>query len=292
MANLKEIRTRISSVISTKQITSAMKMVAAARLRKAQNAIIQLRPYASKLHEILQTIAGEMDDTDENLYSQERHPNKILIVLVTSNRGLCGAFNANIIKKALDLAHVQYPEQLKEGNLHYMSIGKKGRDYLKIKQLSIVKYSEELGEKPQYDAAVEFTEELMDLFVSGEYDRIHLVYNQFKNAAVQIQVAEQLLPVEVTETESPMNHDFIFEPDRDKIITEIIPKSLRTQVYKSLIDSYAAEQGARMTAMHQATDNATELLRELHLTYNKARQADITKEILEIVGGANALEQQ
>lgn len=294
MANLKEIRTRIKSVASTQQITSAMKMVAAAKLRKAQDAILRFRPYAQRMQEILSMIAESMDSQSENVYTELREPDKILVLLFTSNRGLCGAFNANAIRKALSMAWGKFGRQLEAGNLHFMCIGKKGSDFLRSYKLPIYATHTGIAEKPRYDDTGSLADELMEKFRKKEFDRIILIYNQFKNAAVQVLTEETFLPVEVKKEENPFMlkkfHDFIFEPSREEIVQTLMPTSLRLQLFKVITDAYAAEQGARMTAMHQATDNATELIRELRLNYNKARQAAITKEILEIVGGANAME--
>lgn len=294
MANLKEIRTRIKSVASTQQITSAMKMVAAAKLRKAQDAILRFRPYAQRMQEILSMIAESMDSQSENVYTELREPDKILVLLFTSNRGLCGAFNANAIRKALSMAWGKFGRQLEAGNLHFMCIGKKGSDFLRSYKLPIYATHTGIAEKPRYDDTGSLADELMEKFRKKEFDRIILIYNQFKNVAVQVLTEETFLPVEVKKEENPFMlkkfHDFIFEPSREEIVQTLMPTSLRLQLFKVITDAYAAEQGARMTAMHQATDNATELIRELRLNYNKARQAAITKEILEIVGGANAME--
>ncbi len=291
MPSLKEIRTRIKSVVSTRQITSAMKMVAAAKLRRAQDSILQLRPYAVKLQEILGDIAAGMEGETENVFAEEREPNHVLVILVTSNRGLCGAFNSNVIKMARAFVHEEFEAQLGKNQARFLCIGKKGNDYLKNRKYPIVAHYTDLIEKPAFQDVASLANELMERFMNREYDRIYLVYNQFKNAAVQVQTVEQFLPVSVSEhqDESGPRADYIFEPSRAEMVETLIPRTLRIQLFKALTDSYAAEQGARMTAMHQATDNATELLRELQLNYNKAGQAAITKELSEIVGGANAL---
>ncbi len=291
MASLKEIRTRITSVSSTKQITSAMKMVSAAKLRKAQDAILQMRPYANKLHEILTSLASSLDDADDNKYGKQRPVEKVLLVTISSNRGLCGGFNSNIVKKVLELKETQYADQFAKGNVDVIAFGKKAADILKHRGIESREAHNEVFEDLSFDNVTGFAEMLMEKFVSGEYDRIDLVYNQFKNAAVQILAQEQFLPVKIEESDDKQvaNKDYIFEPSKAFIVQELIPKSLRIQFYKALLDSHASEHGARMTAMHQATDNATELIRELKLHYNKARQTAITNEILEIVGGAEAL---
>jgi len=292
MANLKEIRVRISSVVSTKQITSAMKMVSAAKLKKAQDSIIQLRPYAQKLNEILKNISSSLDSADDNIYGKERQVKNVLIVLITSNRGMCGAFNSNAIKTALNAANTSYESQLKQGRLNFVCIGKKGNDFLRIKRYPILQSYNEILDKPTFDKVIPVASEIMQLFVSAQYDKVILVYNKFKNAAVQQLVEEQFLPVpkqEKDDKDKGMKSDYIFEPSKEFIMKELIPKSLKVEFFKAILDSYASEHGARMTAMHKATDNATEMIKQLTLNYNKARQAAITGEILEIVGGAEAL---
>jgi len=294
MPNLKEVRTRISSVKSTQQITSAMKMVAASKLRRAQNAILQMRPYAAKLKEILQNLSASLDSGDDSsIYSEQREPGKVLLVAVSSNRGLCGAFNANVIKKTNLLIHETYQSQYKAGNLSLITIGRKVSEYYSKRDYNVLETHDELFDQLTFENVSELTEKVMGLFKDKAYDRVDIVYNQFKNAATQILNAEQFLPVEAVEMEesnsSNSNVDYIFQPDKQEIVLDLIPKSLKVQFYKAILDSYAAEHGARMTAMHQATDNAQELLKNLNLAYNKARQAAITNEILEIVSGAEAL---
>ncbi|MCK4700275.1 MAG: ATP synthase F1 subunit gamma [Bacteroidales bacterium] len=290
MANLKDLRVRINSVKSTRQITSAMKMVAAARLRKAQNRIIQLRPYANKLHKLISTLSNHLNEEEGNNYSTVRDEEKILIILITSNRGLCGAFNSVAIKNAINLADNVYRSQLNKGNVHFLAIGKKGADFLKRKKYNLVDSKNELFDSLSFQTVAPLAENIMKQFINEEYDKIELVYNQFKNAAVQNITTEQFLPVVINEEEEGKHLPFyIFEPDKERIILELIPKSLKIQFYKAIIDSFVSENGARMTAMHKATDNATELIRDLNLEYNKARQNAITKELLDIVGGAEAL---
>lgn len=292
MANLKEVRTRIESVNSTKQITSAMKMVAASKLRRAQNAITTMRPYAAKLQELMQDLNRSVEQADDNKYAVVRPAEKILLVPVTSNRGLCGAFNTNVIRATVKLINEDFEAQHKAGNLKVFCIGKKGEDFFKSRKMSIYKANNHVFDNLVFTEVVPIAQELMDIFVAGEFDKIIFVYNQFKNAATQRLIHEQFLPVEMPQLEDDKQHeglDYIFEPGKDQILDELIPKSLKIQVYKMLLDSFASEHGARMTAMHKATDNATELLKDLKLSYNKARQAAITNEILEIVGGANAL---
>ena len=290
MANLKDLRTRINSVKSTRQITSAMKMVAAAKLRKAQNRIVQLRPYSNKLHKLISTLSNNLNEEEGNNYSTVRDEEKILIILLTSNRGLCGSFNSVAIKNAINLADNVYKSQLNKGNVHFLAIGKKGAEYLKRKNYNLVDSKSELFDSLSFQTIAPLAENIMKQFINEEYDKIELVYNQFKNAAVQNITKEQFLPVVINEEEDGKHLPFyIFEPDKERIIKELIPKSLKIQFYKTIVDSFVAENGARMTAMHKATDNATELIRDLNLEYNKARQNAITKELLDIVGGAEAL---
>ncbi|QDO93122.1 ATP synthase F1 subunit gamma [Formosa sediminum] len=284
MANLKEIRNRIASVSSTMQITSAMKMVSAAKLKKAQDAITAMRPYSDKLTELLQTLSATIDSDISNKYSEQREVNKVLIIPVTSNRGLCGAFNSNIIKEVNNLVQTKYAGK----DVSYFVIGKKANDAFK-KTNKIVANRSDVFDDLSFENVAEIAESLMQKFVAGEFDKIDIVYNQFKNAATQIVTTEQFLPISPIEVEKDVNTDYIFEPSKLEIIEQLIPKSLKNQLFKGLRDSFASEHGARMTAMHKATDNATELRDQLKLTYNKARQAAITNEILEIVGGAEAL---
>ncbi|MDP2540178.1 ATP synthase F1 subunit gamma [Tenacibaculum discolor] len=284
MANLKEIRNRITSIKSTMQITSAMKMVSAAKLKKAQDAITAMRPYSSKLTELLQTLSATLDSDAGGVYSTEREVNKVLLVTVTSNRGLCGGFNSSIIKETVKTINEKY----NDATVDLLTIGKKGNDILS-KEYTVIENRSNIFDDLTFENVAQVAEQLMNLFVDGSYDKIEIIYNRFKNAATQIPQVEQFLPIQPVEGESNANLDYIFEPSKEEIILELIPKSLKTQLYKAIRDSFAAEHGARMTAMHKATDNATELRDELLLTYNKARQAAITNEILEIVGGAEAL---
>jgi len=284
MANLKEIRNRIASVSSTMQITSAMKMVSAAKLKKAQDAITAMRPYADKLTELLQGLSASLDEDAGSKFSEKREVNKVLVVAITSNRGLCGAFNTNIIKQSTVLADTTYAGK----QVDIVAIGKKANDILEKKYNVIANHST-VYDDLTFDNVATIAEELMALFVDGSYDKIEIVYNKFKNAATQIIMTEQFLPIVPVEGEVNEATDYIYNPSKEEIIEELIPKSLKTQLYKGIRDSFASEHGARMTAMHKATDNATELRDQLKLTYNKARQAAITNEILEIVGGAEAL---
>mgnify|MGYP001480358775 FL=1 len=286
MANLKETRNRITSVKSTMQITSAMKMVSAAKLKRATDAITKMRPYAEKLQEILVNLTSGDEGSDDNIYAAKRPEEKVLIVSVTSNRGLCGGFNAYINKSCLNLANNEYASK----EVSFLCIGKKGGEFLTNKGLNVINTEIELFNDLNFDTVAPIAEGVMSEFVEGNYDKVILVYNHFKNAAIQIVQNEQFLPVVVDETELNANAtDYIYEPNKEEIISELIPKSLKTQFYKALLDSVAGEHGARMTAMHKATDNAKDLADRLTLEYNKARQAAITTEILEIVGGAEAL---
>lgn len=289
MANLKEIRNRISSVSSTMQITSAMKMVSAAKLKKAQDAITAMRPYSDKLTELLQSLSATMEGEAGSKFAEQREVERALVVAITSNRGLAGAFNSNIIKELTRLNQ----NELKGVAVSYMAIGKKANDFVS-KQSPVLSNKSDLFDDISYDNVAAIAEELMELYVSGEFDKIVIVYNSFKNAATQVVMTEDFLPLKpVAKDEDAIQAekelDYIFEPSKEKIIEELIPKSLKMQLYKGVRDSWASEHGARMTAMHKATDNATELRDQLKLTYNKARQAAITNEILEIVGGAEAL---
>jgi len=284
MANLKEIRNRITSIGSTMQITSAMKMVSAAKLKKAQDAITAMRPYANKLTELLQSLSATLDSDAGGVYANERELKKVLLVVITSNRGLCGAFNSSVIKKSIDLIQSTYTGK----QIDVLAIGKKGNDLLS-KEYTIVDNKSEIFDNLSFDNVAEIANHLMELFAEESYDRIDIVYNKFKNAATQIISHEQFLPIVPATDAEDINTDYIFEPSKVEIVKGLIPKSLKTQLYKAIRDSFAAEHGARMTAMHKATDNATELRDELLLQYNKARQAAITNEILEIVGGAEAL---
>ncbi len=284
MANLKEIRNRISSVSSTMQITSAMKMVSAAKLKKAQDAITAMRPYSDKLTELLQNLSASLDADSGNKFSQTRTVNKVLLVAITSNRGLCGAFNTNIIKQTTVLAKEVYGGK----QVDVMAIGKKANDILR-KRFTIIANHSGVYEELTFENVAGIAEDLMALYINGTYDKIEIIYNKFKNAATQIIMTEQFLPIASMKGAVSTNTDYIFEPSKEEIVEQLIPKSLKTQLYKGIRDSFASEHGARMTAMHKATDNATELRNQLKLTYNKARQAAITNEILEIVGGAEAL---
>lgn len=292
MANLKAIRIRISSVKSTRQITSAMKMVSAAKLRKAQDKIIRLKPYARKLHEIIAGLSQSLAEREiENVYARNTSEEKILAVVITSNRGLCGAFNSNVIREARRVVSEDYMEQFSKGNVTFLTIGKKGYDYLKKQKVNMLPERNNLFNELTFDNVSVVAGEVMKSFLSGEFDKVVLVYNQFRNAAVQNLTTELFLPVQTVAkgSKGAVSADYIYEPSGEEIIKELIPKSLKIQFYKAVLDSYVAEHGARMTAMHKATDNATGMIRDLTLQYNKARQAAITNQILEVVSGAEAL---
>jgi len=291
MANLKEVRNRIVSVSSTQQITKAMKMVSAAKLKRATNAIVQLRPYAEKLKDILANLSASLED-DTSPFLQDREPNKVLVIVVSSNRGLAGAFNANVIKTANNLIAEKYSAQLKAGNVSIVGIGKKGQEYYQRRKYNVIGNNNELYTDLNFINVSHVTESIMEGFLKGEYDRVELVYNRFKNAVVQFLTVEQLLPVPKAEKKQEANAhlvDYILEPSQEEIVEQLIPKNIKLQVYKAVLDSYASEHGARMTAMDKATDNAGELIKALKLSYNQARQAAITTELTEIVSGAAAL---
>ena len=292
MANLKAIRIRISSFKSTRQITSAMKMVSAAKLRKAQDKIVRLRPYANKVHDLLVDLLQSLSDSEvENIYGRVSPPEKILIIVITSNRGLCGAFNTNVINETRRIISEKYVSQFQKGNLTLLTIGKKGFDYFRRRDVKILPDQNNLFNDLTFDNVNILAEMIMKSFASMEFDRVELVYNQFKNAAVQNLTSEVFLPVETVPAGKVKTTptDYIYEPNQEEIIRELIPKSLKIQFYKAILDSFVAEHGARMTAMHKATDNATTLIRDMTLQYNKARQSAITSQILEVVSGAEAL---
>ena len=289
MPSLKEVRNKIVSVGSTMQITSAMKMVSAAKLKRAQDAITQMRPYENKLKEILQNVSSSVD-VSENVYARPSVNKNVLILTISSNRGLAGAFNANVIKKTNALIAGEF----KGAEVTVLPIGKKVTDAFKKTKYSISgqdlpNNGTQLLDKLSYELAGPFMQMVIDAFLNKQFDKVVVVYNQFRNAAVQVASNEQLLPIVATAGAKASNADYIFEPNQDYMVNQLIPRSVKTQFYKALLDSVASEHGARMTAMHKATDNAKAMQRELKITYNKARQASITKEILEIVGGAEAL---
>jgi len=306
MANLKEVRTRIASVNSTMQITSAMKMVSAAKLRRSQNAILTLRPYASKLSEIMQDLSSSLQTSNEGVYTKIHKENpedeKILIIPVASNKGLCGIFNATVIRETISFIKENYQTHFDKGNVDILCISKKVYETLKFKKVPHIEPRFEILDDLTYDNTLPFAEELMNDFVNEKYDRIIFIYNQFKNAGSQVLVKEQFLPIVNKEEITPLTPDgrsvamtmqsdveYIFQPSKAEILETLVPKSLKLQVFKILLDSITSEHGARMVSMTKATDNAVELLKTLNLSYNKARQSAITNEIIEIVGGANAL---
>jgi F-type H+-transporting ATPase subunit gamma len=289
MANLKEVRNRITSVTSTQQITKAMKMVSAAKLKRATNAIVQLRPYANKLRDILAQVSASVEGNDSP-YTQDRVPSKVLIVVVTSNRGLAGAFNANAIKTTNNLIATKYADQFARGDVSMVAIGKRGHDFFTKRNFNVIGNHNELFNNLDFENVSKVTEYIMNEFKEGNIDRVEVVYNQFRNAAVQVLTSEQLLPLLPEEkSNDAVELDYIIEPSKEKIIEELIPKAIKIQLYKAVLDSNASEHGARMTAMDKATENAGDLLKQLKLSYNQARQAAITTELTEIVSGAAAL---
>ncbi len=295
MGNLKEIRNRIKAVKSTQQITKAMKMVAASKFKKAQDNITKIRPYVSKLQEILANLSQNADAIEGSPYLAQRPVNNVLLVVVTADRGLCGAFNSAIIKLTLQTIQEKYKTQYEKGNLHLICVGKKGLDYFTRRNYKVIAQYPGIFQKLSFDSTVSIAEEIMQYFTDEKYDVVDIVYNQFKNVVTQLRVVEPFLPVKAEQvvvqntTKQNANTDYIFEPSPEVIIKDLIPKSLKIKFYKALLDSNAAEQGSRMTAMDTATENATELLNQLNLNYNRARQAAITTELTEIVSGAEAL---
>lgn len=294
MPSLKEVKNRINSVVSTQQITKAMKMVAAAKLRRAQDRIIQMRPYSQKLQAILENVSATMNtDSLSNPYAEEREVEKVLLVLVTSDRGLCGGFNSNAIKALRNHIEENYKSQFHKGNVELMCIGSKGYDFYRRRDYPINNKYVELFTNLSFEEVKGAAEYAMDGFAAGKFDQVDIIYNEFKNVATQVTKVEQFLPLQSFGEESAERNgieiDYIFEPGKEEIVKTLIPKTLKIVFYRALLESNAGEQGARMTAMDKATDNASELLKELKLTYNRTRQAAITKEILEIVGGAEAL---
>jgi len=292
MANLKEVRNRISSVNSTQQITKAMKMVSAAKLKRATNAIVELRPYANKLKELLSNLSSSLED-GSSPFLQQREPVRVLVVAVTSNRGLAGAFNSNIIKTTNNLIAEKYSEQFKAGNVSIVAIGKKAQEFYERRKYNVVGNNNEVYNDLNFNTVSAITESIMEGFLKGKYDRVEIVYNHFRNAAVQFLITEQLLPVPKSEQEAEIKNakqvDYILEPSQEEIVAELIPKNIKIQLYRAVLDSVASEHGARMTAMDKATENAGDLLKALKLSYNQARQAAITTELTEIVSGAAAL---
>ncbi|MEP5611823.1 MAG: ATP synthase F1 subunit gamma [Cyclobacteriaceae bacterium] len=293
MANLKEVKGRISSVMSTQQITKAMKMVAAAKLRRAQDRIIQMRPYATKLSEIMQNVAASGGGGADNPYSEERGTSSVLLIVVTSDRGLCGGFNTSVFKHTKALIDEKYSNAEQSGGLEILPIGKKAYEFFKKRRYHVIDTYFNLFQDLNFDEVKEAAEFVLNSFKDGKYDQVEIIFNEFKNVATQVVRNEQFLPLQQTEAEpdATPNAEYIYEPSQEFIFNELVPKSLKIQFYKAVLESNASEHGARMTAMDKATENADELLKELRLTYNRTRQAAITKEILEIVGGAEALAQ-
>lgn len=296
MASLKEVRTRIDSINSTIQITNAMKMVAASKLRKSQNAIVTMRPYANRLKKIMQDLELRLYKSTESIYMTTRHAEKILIIPITSNKGLCGVFNGNVIRTTINTINKKYQEQFNKNQVDIFCIGSKGEETLKFKKYDVKGNENTILDHLTYSATIPFTEKLMKDFVDQKYDRIIFIYNQFKAAGTQIMKEEQFLPIEVPDNVDKIDKiddeiKYIFQPNKEEIFNTLIPKSLKIQAYKILLNSYTSEQGARMVSMTKATDNAKELLKELNLTYNKARQSAITNEIVEIVSGSDALKE-
>ncbi|HYG03974.1 MAG TPA: ATP synthase F1 subunit gamma [Chryseosolibacter sp.] len=291
MPSLKEVKSRIVTTISTQQITKAMKMVSAAKLRRAQDRITQMRPFAQKLNSILRNLSAAQPGDSDNWYTATREENKILIVAISSDRGLCGSFNSNVFKAVNRVIDEKYPEQFRKGHVTVLSIGKKTADYFGKRKCNLVSDYTMLFSSLSFDNVSTAAEYIIDAFKAGKYDKVELVYNEFKNVATQILRVEQFLPIlpPPLTASTAIQIDYIYQPDQTEILIGLIPKSLKVQLYKAVLDSNAAEHGARMTAMDKATENAGELLKELKLTYNRTRQAAITKEILEIVGGAEAL---
>ncbi|MCL4144505.1 UNVERIFIED_CONTAM: hypothetical protein GTU68_020637 [Idotea baltica] len=290
MASLKEVRNRISSVNSTMQITKAMKMVAAAKLRRAQDAITQMRPYANKLNQLIATVSANSETGSQSPFTAVRPVEKVLVISVTSDRGLCGAFNSNIIKATNALINDKYSSQLAAGNVTVKALGKKAFDGLKRLGYTVNGNHTDIFTKLSFAEAREAAEEAMDAFEAGTYDEVILVFNEFKNVATQIIRTEQMLPlVNKVDESAASNTDYIFEPSEEEIILDLMPKAIKMHLYKAVLESNASEHGARMTSMDKATENGGDLLKDLKVVYNRTRQAAITKEILEIVGGAEAL---
>jgi F-type H+-transporting ATPase subunit gamma len=288
MANLKEIRIRIASVRSTQKITSAMKMVSAAKLRRAQTAIYKLRPFADKLNGILSNITTA-EECENNPLAEVRPVENIVFILIASNKGLCGGFNNAVIKESESLLRTQYSQWHRNGKVQFIGIGKRISDYLKARKYPVLGFYDDFTNSPSFEAVANLAEEVMSKFTRKEVDKVVIIYNEFKNAATQFLINEQYLPILPAAVEDGVNSDYIFEPNKAEMYKMLIPKVMKTKLYKAVLDSVASEHGARMTAMHKATENADELIKELNLTYNKARQSSITNEIIEIVSGAEAL---
>lgn len=291
MPSLKEVRNRIVSIDSTRKITSAMKMVSASKLRRAQQSIVQLRPYARKLNELLSNLSGSINSDENPLFKEKENVKSVLLIVISSNRGLCGGFNSNILKYTNKLVSTTYKNQFDANKLQFITIGRRATEFISKRFGNIVESYDYLTETPSFDKVSEIADMLMGKFITDQYDRIEIIFHEFKNAASQVLTNEVFLPIQPPTTNDKKTNqvEYIYQPDKGSITQDLVPKILKLQLYKSLLDSIASEHGARMTAMHKATDNATELLKNLKLVYNKARQASITKEILEIVSGAEAL---
>ncbi|MCW3806442.1 ATP synthase F1 subunit gamma [Plebeiibacterium marinum] len=289
MPSLKDIKTRIESVKTTRQVTSAMKMVSAAKLKKAQDDIVQIRPYVDKLNDIILDLVSSLDEDQKIALAEPREPDRVLVMMITSNRGLCGAFNSSIVKEVVNLVRNKYSSHYKNGFIDVVSIGKQGQKLLKSAGIECAKEYNDIYGHVSFESVEAISANLIKDFLSRKYDRVILAYNEFVNAAVQNVSVSQFLPLELPEFDYTYMPQYLYEPDRCEIIEDLVPQSLKTMFYKTILESIASEHGARMTSMHKATDNATELIKELELSYNKARQASITNEILEIVGGAEAL---
>ena len=294
MASLKEVRIRIESINSTQQITSAMKLVAASKLRRTQNAVQALAPYAGKLREILGNLTSSLENTDEAVYTKVRPVQRVLLLVVTSNRGMCGPFNSNVIKAVRAYIDQNYREINQKGQLDLYTIGKKATDFFRKNKFNVVSANNEIFDALTFANTATIAEGLMTAFATKKYDKIEIIYNHFKNAGQQVLTIDQYLPIIPVAAAADakavaQKADYIFEPEKSVLIRELLPKVLKVQLYKTILDSYAAEHGARMTAMSQATENAKDILKQLRLSYNKARQSAITKELLEIVSGAEAL---
>jgi F-type H+-transporting ATPase subunit gamma len=288
---LKEVRNRIQSVKSTQQITKAMKMVSAAKLRRAQDAIIQMRPYAQKLKEMLANIVSNAEGDIKMELAAVRPVEKVLVIVITSDRGLCGGYNSNLIKLAKEVIREKYKSVSAKGNAEVMPLGKKGYEHFSKNKFKVIDHYWNIFTELNFEKVANASKLVMDMFSKGEIDAVELVYSEFKNAATQIFTVEQFLPVKKTDKKKgEVQADFIFEPDKNILIEELMPKILNTQLYKAILDAHASEHGARMTAMDKATENAEELLKSLKISYNRARQASITTELTEIVSGAAALQ--
>ncbi len=289
MPNLKDIKTRIESVKTTRQVTSAMKMVSAAKLKKAQDDIVQIRPYAEKLNDLIFDLFNAREEGQKIPLAEKREADRILVVMVTSNRGLCGAFNSSIVKEVNNIVRKKYPSHYKNDFIDVVAIGKQGEKLLKSSGIKCIKEFNYIYNSVNFKSVEKISDQLISNFLEHKYDKVILVYNEFINAAVQNVSVSQFLPLEFPDVKSSYSSQYIYEPNQEEIINDMVPLTLKTMFFRTILDSIASEHGARMTSMHKATDNATDLIGDLELSYNKARQTAITNEILEIVGGAEAL---